>query len=126
MAKILIIDDEEGIRAVLSRALRRENYRVDSVSDGETGLAYAQQHDYNIIVCDMHMPQIDGMAVYKQLQAQQPHLLSRLIFTTGETSSETVRLFLQETGASFLIKPFDLQDLRQMIKMKLNGSLAAS
>ncbi|MCB8968495.1 MAG: PAS domain S-box protein [Ardenticatenaceae bacterium] len=123
---ILIIDDEEGIRAVLSRALRRENYRVDSVSDGETGLAYAQQHDYNIIVCDMHMPQIDGMAVYKQLQAQQPHLLSRLIFTTGETSSETVRLFLQETGASFLIKPFDLQDLRQMIKMKLNGSLAAS
>lgn len=118
-ARILVIDDEESIREVLCRALRRENYQVDVAADGKTGLTHLQEAAYDLIICDIRMPELTGVDVFKHLQAQHPHLLPRLIFTTGDIINETTRQFLQETRATCLVKPFDLSDLRHLIETTL-------
>lgn len=121
VTRILIIDDEASIREILHRALQRERYLVDSAADGAAGIACLQQRSYNLVICDMRMPQVDGTAVYQYLQTHQPHLLPYFIFTTGDEMTAGTSQFLQQTGAPCLAKPFDLSDIKRLICEKLQA-----
>ncbi len=108
--RILIIDDEVNMLDVLSRALRRRGYQVDTASNGRDGLALCQKQRYHLIMSDIRMPDVNGEEFYASLQQQSPDAAARVIFATGDTVSLSTRRFLDENHLTYLTKPFELSE----------------
>ena len=119
-ARVLVIDDETSLLDFLTRVLQREGYQVDAASDGETGLRHLAETDYELIVCDIRMPGLSGLEVYRKAQDQNPDLAQRFIFITGDSVSRATHRFLDETGAPYLCKPFGPSDLTEKIRATFN------
>lgn len=103
-ARILIIDDEPLICEVLLRYC--EDHQVDTAAEGDEGLRLARENDYDIILCDLMMPQITGMDLYSTLKAEAPEKARRMVFITGGTVSEQSRDFVANAEQPVLYKPF--------------------
>jgi len=125
-ARILVLDDEENLRQVLSKALRQEGYWVDALANGETALSQLSQHNYDLIICDIRMPGVDGIEFYQQVKTEYPHLIPRIIFTTGDAISRSTAAFLAETGAPCLMKPFNLPALVKRVRQELRRAAQLS
>lgn len=121
--RILIMDDEASLTRALARLLRRDGYVVETVSDGRLGLDRLQTRDYDVILCDIRMPALDGRGVYHTLERCAPHLCQRLIFLTGDTLDPETNAFLAQTGQPHLSKPFRAAECRQTIRRFLQQAL---
>ena len=66
---------------------------------------------YDVIICDLKMPKLDGMAFFREVSAKMPHVARRLIFVTGDVAGTEAGRFLEETGCRWIAKPFRLRDL---------------
>ena len=66
---------------------------------------------YDLIVCDLKMPRVDGMMFYRALEREQPETARRILFVTGDVAGTEAERFLEETGCRWLAKPFRLRDL---------------
>lgn len=108
---ILIVDDDEGVRAAFTRALERAGYAVTAVGNGLAAFAEIQRHHYRAIVCDVHMPFLPGQNFYDELRKDYPQMADRLVFATGWTEHDEVGPFLERTGRPVLHKPVDLKQL---------------
>jgi DNA-binding response OmpR family regulator len=106
----------------LTLALRHEGYRVDAVSDGKTALARLAETRYDLILCDVRIPGLGGPEIYRQAKATHPDMGKRIIFITGDTVSATTRRFLDESGAPYLDKPFELADLIKKVSATLKSN----
>jgi CheY-like chemotaxis protein len=84
---ILVIDDEPSLVRALARLLRRDGYRVGTAGNGARALEQLQALDYDVILCDLQMPELDGPTFYALLVCQYPALSRRVIFLTGESGS---------------------------------------
>ena len=113
---ILVIDDEPSFVRVLAQLLRYNGYRVDTASNGRHALAQLQERPYDVIVCDLHMPDLDGPAFYALLTQQYPALCQRVIFLTGNTRGEASRTFLAQCGRPWLRKPSPIATIRRAIQ----------
>ena len=113
---ILIIDDEPGIVSALAYLLRRDGYDVDTASNGRLALKKLQQRAYDLILCDLRMPELDGPGLYREIEVLLPHLLRRIIFLTGDTLSPEAREFLEKVGISRLNKPFRAAEVRRVVQ----------
>jgi CheY-like chemotaxis protein len=82
---ILVIDDEPSVVRALAALLRRDGYRVATAPNGRHALAQLQEQPYDVILCDLRMPELDGPAFYAILTRQYPALRQRVIFLTGDT-----------------------------------------
>ncbi|MEJ2748871.1 MAG: ATP-binding protein, partial [Anaerolineae bacterium] len=120
---ILIIDDETSVRQILSRALKRDGYQVDAVPDGQTGLGCLSDQSYDLILCDIRMPGLDGPDFYSRAQDKCPHLAQRIIFMTGDTLNPPTQLFLNDINPPYLNKPFELQDLERIVQQTLRRQI---
>ena len=109
--KALVIEDEPALGAAVAEALSDAGFTVDRASDGEEGLTRVTQGPYDLIVCDLKMPRIDGMQFYRAMAAATPALARRVIFVTGAVAGTDAERFLEETGCRWLAKPFRLGDL---------------
>jgi len=116
---ILIVDDEPGIVRALAHLLRRDGHTVDTAANGEPALAKLQTQAYDLILCDLRMPKLDGPGLYQALRQQHPHLLRRVIFLTGDTLSEEARSFLEQTEVLRLSKLFYAVEVRQLVQKVL-------
>lgn len=123
---ILIIDDETGLRQVIARALRQEQYQVDTVDDGQAGWQKLQTNDYDLILCDVRMPGLSGPEFYWRIQAEKPHLLNRLFFITGDTVSQSTQQFLQAQKVPYLVKPFELDVLGQAVQKHIAAAVRST
>jgi signal transduction histidine kinase len=112
---ILIVDDEVGIARGLARLLRRDGHYVDTANDGRQALAMLQVQAYDLILCDLRMPGLDGPGLYRAVATQQPHLLSHFVFLTGDTLSQDAKEFLAQAGVPRLTKPFSAAEGRRMV-----------
>src|ERR671924_434302 len=101
---ILVIDDELSVVRALTGLLRRDGYRVDTARNGRDALAQLQERPYDVIVCDLRMPELDGPAFYALLSRQYPALRHRVIFLTGDSGGEANRTFLRQCGRPWLRK----------------------
>lgn len=119
---ILVVDDEAGIVRALAYLLRRDGYQVDTAANGRLALAKLQEGSYDLVLCDLRMPELDGPSLYRALEACAPHLLSRFIFLTGDTLSPQAETFLQQTGVPHLMKPFRSTEVRQVVRRGLDAS----
>jgi two-component system NtrC family sensor kinase len=116
---ILVVDDEPGIASALAHLLRRDGHTVDTAANGQLALTKLRTQAYDLILCDLRMPELDGPGLYHALQQQHPHLLQRVIFLTGDTLSEEARTFLAQTEVPRLSKPFRAAEARQLVQQVL-------
>ena len=107
---ILVIDDEPSVRRALTGLLRRDGYLVGTASNGQHALTQLQERPYDVIVCDLHMPDVDGPAFYAILTRQYPALRQRVIFLTGDPGSAASRRFLTQCGRPWLPKPCTIRE----------------
>jgi hypothetical protein len=82
---VLIVDDESEVGRLLSEMLSTQAYRCDVVTSGMTAQKLLEQRDYDAILCDVRMPELDGPALYTWICELRPHLCGRIGFVTGET-----------------------------------------
>src|SRR4029450_12507949 len=90
---ILVIDDEPSVVRALAGLLRRDGYLVGTASNGRHALAQLQERPYDVILCDLHMPDLDGPAFYAILARQFPALRQRVVFLTGNTRGSANKTF---------------------------------
>jgi len=112
--RILVIEDSTRLRQSVSTWLRRNGFSVDASADGEEGLYLAETNDYDIIVLDIMLPKLDGLALLQRLrkQGKQTHVL---LLTAKDTVPDRVRGL--ELGADdYLVKPFALEELLARVK----------
>ena len=116
MAKLLIIDDERGIRNTLREILSDEGHEVDVAENGKQGLEMAQAKTYDLIFSDIKMPEMDGMEVLKALkqplptpqQAEVEPIETPVVMISGHGDVETAVQALKAGAYDFLLKPLDL------------------
>ncbi|MCC9016752.1 MULTISPECIES: sigma-54 dependent transcriptional regulator [Flavobacterium] len=120
MSKILIIEDEASIRRVLVKILSEENdtYQVDEAEDGAAGLEKIKSNDYDLVLCDIKMPKLDGVEVLEEVKKIKPEIPMVMISGHGdmETAIHTMRL-----GAfDYISKPPDLNRLLNTVRNALD------
>jgi CheY-like chemotaxis protein len=118
---ILVIDDEPGIVHALTRLLQRDGYVVETAGNGRYGLAALQMKRYDVILCDLHMPDVDGPAFYAILVRHYPALRQRVIFLTGDTRGSANKTFLTQSGRPWLRKPCPIATIRRAIQHVLQA-----
>ena len=109
--RALVVEDEPALGAAVAEALTDAGFVVDRAGDGEEGLTRLTQGTFDLIVCDLKMPRIDGMQFYRAMAVATPALARRVIFVTGAVAGTDAERFLEETGCRWLAKPFRLGDL---------------
>lgn len=118
---ILVVDDEPGIVGALAYLLRRHGYHVDTATNGRLALGKLQERTYDLILCDLRMPELDGPGLYQELEKRLPHILPRMIFLTGDTLSPEAREFLEKVGGARLNKPFRAAEVRRIVFQALKA-----
>ena len=108
MAKILIIDDERGIRNTLREILADEGYEVDVAENGKQGLEMAQAKAYDLIFTDIKMPEMDGIELLTALKSGEEAIETPVVMISGHGDVETAVQALKIGAYDFLLKPLDL------------------
>lgn len=114
MGKILIIDDERAIRRALREILEFEEFEVDEAENGKQGLDLAKSGEYDIIFCDIKMPEMDGMEVLDGLQKNSVE--SPVIMISGHGNIETAVGAIKQGAFDFIEKPLDLNRILVTIR----------
>ena len=123
---ICLIDDEPSIVRALARLLQRDGYHVDTAANGAQALAQLQAQPYDVILCDLQMPGLDGPALYTRLRQQAPALCQRMIFLTGDTLGGASTAFLTQCSQPCLYKPCTAAEVRSLIQQVLGAAAATS
>ena len=114
-ARILVIDDERAVRDLISDALNIEGHEVVTAENGKEGLDLIGQYRFDLVFCDLRMPEMDGQALYEEVQRNHPQVLKRIVFVTAQANSSDYGPFLRDTGIPVIEKPFTLSQLRQAV-----------
>ncbi len=117
--RVLVVDDEEPVGNLLGRMLRTLGHRPTIVCSGESGLEMVKREVFDVVLCDVKMPGMNGFDVLSTLRAQNPDLAERLIFVSGDTLSHATRASLEQSGNLFLAKPFSIEQVRQILNLLL-------
>jgi DNA-binding response OmpR family regulator len=119
---ILIVDDEERLRNALARSFRQAGYQIRVAACGEEALAVLAAEPVELVITDLVMPGMDGLALVRALQtgASPPKVLILTAYGTAESQAEAQGLGV----AGYLTKPFDLAQLKSRVHQLLRGSAA--
>lgn len=118
--RILLIDDEAAVSSVVAPALLAAGYAVDCVGTGADGLKYAKSNGYDLVLLDLMMPDLDGLAVLEQLLAARP---GQPVLVTSWLQDVTTKVTCLDLGArDYLTKPFALDELTARVRVQLRGS----
>jgi two-component system NtrC family sensor kinase len=117
--RALVIEDEQALREAVAAALADEGFKPDRAANGEEALARVGERHYDVIICDLKMPKVDGMQFFREVSAKMPHIARRLIFVTGDVAGTEAERFLEESGCRWIPKPFRLKDLVRIARETL-------
>lgn len=116
--KILVVDDEEALRSVLSAELLAEGYTVDTAVDGENAVSILGEEDFDLVLLDIKMKRVDGFEVLRHVKKVRPE--TKVIMLTGfadlKNAIESKRLGAED----FVSKPYDLVDLLTTVERVLS------
>jgi signal transduction histidine kinase/CheY-like chemotaxis protein len=118
-AAVLVVEDEAALGAAVAEALGDAGFSVDRASDGVEALERLRDRPYDLIVCDLKMPRLDGTAFYRELAAIDPAMARRILFVTGDVAGTDAERFLEEARCRWLAKPFRLKDLLRVSREML-------
>ena len=107
--RVLVAEDDEGLRSVLERGLRENGYTVDAAADGELALRYLQAYEYEVVIVDWRMPKVSGIEVVQQLRRRGSSVPVLMLTARDEPSDRVTGL--DEGADDYLVKPFDFAEL---------------
>ena len=116
---VLVVDDEAELSALIEDILEASGYQVETEADGAAALARLERDRFDLILSDVHMPGLDGPALYRELEHRRPDLAQRMVFMTGNILNEDTADFFAATGARCLRKPFMSEDLHRIVEQAL-------
>ena len=115
-ANILVIDDDPVVTRMLTRVL--SSHRVVVTHSGVDALELISTRAFDLILCDLSMPEMSGIAFYEAVRAISPDLARRVVFMTGGAFTAESHEFLANLPNSWLEKPFDIGTLRELVRMR--------
>ena len=118
LGRILVVDDEPELRAVLVDSLQRHGYEVTGCGSGRSALAELQKQDFDLLLTDLMMPEMDGISLLKAALAIDPNLVG--IILTGQGTIQTAVDAMQMGAFDYVLKPFRLQNLLPVMTRALN------
>lgn len=120
--KILVVEDDPHLSKFLSRELKLKSFSVDVRFDGETACEKLQEHAYDLVILDLNLPKMDGLAVIKETRVNQPRL--PILVLTARSRTEDLVSALEHGADDCLIKPFSFLELMARIRSLLRRNLA--
>lgn len=115
--KLLVVDDDAGIRTLLSNFFNDEGYEVLAAADGREALEVNEAENPDLILLDISMPEIDGVTVLKTIgktRSKPP-----VIMITGDSETKRVNQLLKLGACEYILKPFDLENLKEKVSARL-------
>lgn len=110
--RVLVVDDEEFITSMIQEILRNEmNCTVERVANGLRAVARLKQSDFDFVISDVRMPELDGFGLFEWLKENRPRLAERFMFITGDAGSLGLNQKLESLGVRVLRKPFKMEVL---------------
>jgi two-component system NtrC family sensor kinase len=119
--RILVVEDEPTVGKLIVDVLREEGHEIEAVLDSHEGLARLSCGHYDLVICDLRMPLVDGYAFYEALVRSGSPMQRHIIFVTGDVLAPRTLEFLVSRGLPYLAKPFLVEELKLAVKQALNG-----
>jgi two-component system cell cycle sensor histidine kinase/response regulator CckA len=119
-ASILVVEDEAALAAAVSELLTDAGYQVECASDGKDALDRIGIGPFDLVICDLKMPRVDGQAFYRALTKGMPAMATRVVFVTGDVAGTEAERFLSASGCRWLAKPFRSADLLRAVRESLS------
>ena len=115
MAKLLVVDDESNLRLVVQKELSRQGHEVETASDGETAWGLLEEADFDVLLCDINMPRLDGIGLLRRLRekSQNP---PEVIMLTGNATVETAIDAMKLGAYDYLTKPYRIVELAALVQ----------
>ena len=126
--RVLIIDDDMSVRMAMARYFKRRAWDATEAVDAESAmqmLAPNEGAEFDVVICDLRMPRVSGIDLYRWMVRERPDTVSRLAFSTGDAEGRDVAEFLEEASRPVLPKPFELSRLARIVDEILTPARAA-
>lgn len=117
--RILVVEDEPAICELCQRVLVPVRFQVDIAANGKIAQDMIVKRQYALLLIDIRLPIMDGKELYLWLKEEHPHMIGRVIFTTGSALGGDTQTFLDQTSRPFLPKPFTPDELEAIVKETL-------
>ena len=117
-ARILVIDDDDGVRKVLKVALEGEGYKVDTAESGAQAVEMSQAEAYNMALIDIRLPDMEGTRLLSELKETTPKM--RKIIVTGYPSMQNAIEAVKRGANDFVVKPFKMESVLETVKKHLD------
>ena len=118
--RVLVADDDQAIRQLVSTIIQRERIEVDAAADGEEAVAFLEQHEYAVILLDLMMPRLDGFGVVEHLRRHPPAIKPIVLIITAYADQKFKEVD-PEIVSGVLRKPFEVADLGNLVRLCVNG-----
>lgn len=115
MSHVLIVDDSHSIRELLASVLKKAGFNVTSANDGKAGLKTAEKGDYDLVITDVNMPEMDGIELLGKLRELPKYSFKPILILTTEFSQEMKQKGKDAGATGWLVKPFDPEKLIEVI-----------
>lgn len=123
-ARVLVVEDEPTVARLIADVLEDGGMHVDVLFDGREALERATRNAYDLVICDMKMPGIDGQHFFRSLADARSPLLDRFLFVTGDVLAPQTQEFLECNHVPHVAKPFRVEELTERVYSLLNGERA--
>jgi DNA-binding NtrC family response regulator len=118
---ILLVEDDLGFAEIVKEYLETFGYSVTIAGDGVQGLKRIMEKDFDVVLCDLLMPNLPGDMFYVAVERVKPQLAKRFIFITGHQNHPKISEFVKKVRALTLFKPFEMHLLQETIQAALKG-----
>jgi two-component system NtrC family sensor kinase len=120
--RVLVVDDDEAVARLICDALGKDDLVTRRARGGREALERLAAEAFDLIVCDVKMPDMNGERLHAELARTRPGLARRVLWTTGDTLGSEGEQLASRTGLDLLTKPFDLDELRALVRRRLAGN----
>jgi two-component system NtrC family sensor kinase len=120
--RILIVDDERYILDFFIEIFKMFPMQVDTAGDGRVAMEMLANNEYDLIITDFKMPQMNGRELFQWIQEKRPQLARRIIFITGDTVSADTQSFFENNSNLYLAKPFKIEEVKEVIQQTLENN----
>ena len=124
--RILLLEDEPIIGRVTSRTLQAEGFQVDIAVNGLIAKEKIAAEEYDLMIFDVRTPAMSGIQLYEYMEKASPHLISRVIFSTGDSLGGPTKTFLDRVKALYLSKPYTPTQLRAIVRQALGQTVTGA
>ncbi len=111
----MVVEDEPSISDIIKTVLHGIGFDADTAENAVTAIDKLQRKDYELIISDMRMPNMDGKGLFRVVQSIKPELTDRIIFITGDLINPDTKKFFDEYDCKFLAKPFTPSDIKKLV-----------